>query len=67
MAVLGSGMAKMWLLVLFGLLVVAPGAWGGGRAPRCERGEARRTILSSQCACSCSAELTGVVLSVAQG
>ena len=66
MAVLGSGMAKMALVVLFGLLVVAPGAWGGGRAPRCERGEARRTILS-QCVCSCSAELTGVVLPGAQG
>ena len=33
MAVLGSGMAKMWLLVLFGLLVVAPGFHFVSRKP----------------------------------
>ena len=32
MAVLGSGMVKAWLLVLFGLLVVAPGEWMGRSA-----------------------------------
>jgi hypothetical protein len=54
--VLGSGMVKAWLLVLFGLLVVAPGKWmmgarvravllgGGGGGGLCWAAHARRTI-----------------------